>query len=82
VVHHLGQLAVRSGRGHVGRGGVDRREVDVLPGGRGPVLVAGDGGDHGDLVGGDAALGERGGQRRQVLQRPPAADRLTRRRRR
>ena len=74
VVHDLGQLGVRAGGGDLGQRGVHSGEVDALRGGGGPVLVAGDRGDHRDLLGGDPAVGERGRHRRQVLQRPAGAD--------
>jgi hypothetical protein len=78
VVHHLGEVGVRPGGGDVGQGGIDRGEVDVLLRGGGDVLVAGDRGDHGDLVGGEAAVGERGGDRGQVCQRAAVAHHLRR----
>ena len=75
-MHHLGQLAVRSGRGHLGQRLVDLAQVDVLRGGGRPVLVAGDRRDDGDLFGGEPAVGERGRHGRQVFQGPAGADQL------
>ena len=81
-MHHLRPARVWPRRGDVGQHRVDRGQVDALLGGGGEVLRLVDRGDHATCSAVIVAAAQRGGDGRQVLQRPAVAHQRARQRRR
>jgi hypothetical protein len=80
VLHDRAQVHVSPGGGGRGQHDVHRAQVDALLGGGCQVLRPRDRRDHGDLVGGDHAVGTAGRDGGQVFQHPAVAHDLVRRR--